>query len=347
MNDIYSPSHASDDNSDLPQAPIAMPAGSGDIPELNFDIPSLDETKKIEDFDPDLYSSKGDTAKYADPDFMVPEITLPPSLAEEAKSFDPVLQFSGGSDTSFSMPEEDLTLPDMPAPAVDHSRVSKKSLSYETTVKIKNARHAERNEKLINEPVKKNARPVYAPKEREFNGIASGTAHVSGGLPELKDNQMYVAVTPKELRRLKSRKFRGLGVFATLCLAVIAAFCIWSYVNSFADPIVGRWKGNISSVALGIQALSEMDQDSMASTWEFNSSGSMYINLVLNDTPVSLSGSYEKLTDGDGEQYISMTLKNPMDNQDYTVKLYYTITGQILQFNDMDGVGVEIDLVKE
>ena len=187
----------------------------------------------------------------------------------------------------------------------------------------------------------------YTPKEREFNGIASGTAHVSGGLPELKDNQMYVAVTPKELRRLKSRKFRGLGVFSALCLAVIAAFCIWSYVNSFADPIVGRWKGNISSVSLGINALSELDQDSMDSTWEFNSSGSMYVNLVLNDTPVSLSGSYVKMTDGDGEQYLSMTLKNPMDNQDYNVKMYYTITGQILQFNDMEGAGAEIDLVKE
>ena len=147
--------------------------------------------------------------------------------------------------------------------------------------------------------------------------------------------------------RLKSRKFRGLGVFAVLCLAVIAAFCIWKYVDSFTDPLVGRWKGNISSVALGIDAIKELDQDTMSSTWEFNSSGSMYVNLVLNNTPVSLSGSYVKLSDSDGEQYISMTLKNPMDNKDYTVNMYYTVTGDILQFIDMENAGAEIDLTKE
>ena len=245
------------------------------------------------------------------------------------------------------MPEEDLVIPDMPAPVADHTRVSKKSLSYESTVKIKNARLAEKQEERINEPIKKNARPNYVPKQREFNGIASGTATVSGGLPELKDNQMYVAVTPKELRRLKSRKFRGLGVFGVLCLAVIAAFCIWSYVNSFADPLVGRWRGNINSVSLGIDVLSEINQDSMSSTWEFNDSGSIYVNLVLNDTPVSLSGSYKKLTDKDGEQYLNITLKNPMDNKDYTVNMYYTVTGSILQLNDMENAGAEINLTKE
>ncbi len=357
MNDIYSPSQNTDETGELNFDPIPMPAGSGDMPELNFDIPSLDDPIKTEDFDPAIFGSYGEETKSADPDaipdFSVPQFDLPSgdSQSDGSDPFSPVLNFTGDTpaipDEPFTMPEEDLVIPDIPTPAVDHSRVSKKSLSYETTVKIKNARHAERNEKLINEPVKKNARPAYVPKQREFNGIASGTAHVSGGLPELKDNQMYVAVTPKELRRLKSRKFRGLGVFFTLCLAVIAAFCIWYYVNSFADPIVGRWRGNISSVSLGIQALSELDQDAMSSTWEFNNSGSMYVNLVLNDTPVSLSGSYVKMTDGDGEQYLSMTLKNPMDNQDYNVKMYYTITGQILQFNDMDGAGAEIDLVRE
>ena len=352
MKDIYSPSQTTTDDSDLSLQPIPMSdstvpdAPIEDIPELNFDIPTLDDTKSIENFNPDFYGSYGDAVKSADPDQT-------PTYSEN-EDFTPVLTFTAdkaeeaeASSAPFIMPEEDLVIPDMPVPVTDPARMTKKSLSYETTVKIKNARHAERNEERINEPIKKNARPNYAPKEREFNGIASGTAHVSGGLPELRDDQMYVAVTPKELRRLKSRKFRGLGVFSALCLAVIAAFCIWSYVNSFADPLIGRWKGNISSVALGIDAIKELDQDTMSSTWEFNSSGSMYVNLVLNDTPVSLSGSFEKLSDPDGEQYLKMTLKNPMDNQDYTVNMYYTVTGSILQFNDMDGVGAEIDLTKE
>ena len=130
-------------------------------------------------------------------------------------------------------------------------------------------------------------------------------------------------------------------------LAVIAAFCIWNYVNSFTDPIIGRWKGDISSVALGIDEISALDQDVISSTWEFSGSGALYVNLVLNDTPVSLSGSYVKLNDEKGEQYISMTLKNPMDNNDYDIAMYYTVTGRILQLNDMDGVGAEIDLTKE
>ena len=361
MNDIYSPSQASNGENNMEFQPIPLPGASGDdVPELNFNIPGLDDPSSVNHLSPDFYSSYGEELKSADPtpmpDFSVPEINLPDSSAssDDGAMFTPVLNFSSENheeaavpSSSFMMPEEDLLIPDMPAPVADHTMTSKKSMVYESTVKIKNARYAEKNEKRINEPIKKDARPNFVPKEREFNGIASGTAHVSGGLPELKDNQMYVAVTPKELRRLKSRKFRGLGVFGVLCLAVIAAFCIWSYVNSFADPLIGRWKGNISSVSLGIDALKEMDQESMSSTWEFNSSGSMYINLVLNDTPVSLSGSFVKLSDQNGEQYLRMTLKNPMDNKDYTVNMYYTVTGSILQFNDMENAGAEIDLTKE
>ena len=52
MKDIYSPSQTTDD---VNSEPIPMPAGTGEVPELNFDIPSLDETKKLEDFDPGFY----------------------------------------------------------------------------------------------------------------------------------------------------------------------------------------------------------------------------------------------------------------------------------------------------
>ena len=351
MNDIYSPSKEPNDDSDLSFQPIPLSGDLADgVPELNFDIPLLDDTSHLDDMNTGFYGSYSDAIKSPDPEEEVK------SPAENEEVFSPVLDFSAEKhdepdfsslSSQFNMPEEDLVIPDMPAPVADHTRVSKKSLSYESTVKIKNARLAEKQEERINEPIKKNARPNYVPKQREFNGIASGTATVSGGLPELKDNQMYVAVTPKELRRLKSRKFRGLGVFGVLCLAVIAAFCIWSYVNSFADPLVGRWRGNINSVSLGIDVLSEINQDSMSSTWEFNDSGSIYVNLVLNDTPVSLSGSYKKLTDKDGEQYLNITLKNPMDNKDYTVNMYYTVTGSILQLNDMENAGAEINLTKE
>ena len=349
MKDEFSPSNNPVDDSTLSFDPMAMPGASvpdapfDDVPILHFDTPEEDSGAGA--FDPGFYGSYGEAVKSADPDpAYAPMPTGEDFSAPAVPSFDDA---PAAPAVPFSLPEEDLTVPDMPIPAADPTRTSRKSMGYETTVKIKNARHAERDEKRINEPIKKDARPVYTPKGREFAGIASGTAHVSGGLPELRDDQMYVAVTPKELRLLKSRKFRGLGVFAALCLGIIAAFCIWTYANSFADPIVGRWKGNISSLALGIDALSELDQDGMDSTWEFSGSGTLYVNLVLKDTPVSLSGSYVQKTDKDGQPYVTMTLKSPLDNQDYTVEMYYTVTGSILQFNDMDGIGAEIDLTKE
>ena len=347
MNDNYSPSYTQNNDNDLLFDPsrfqgTSSESADNDIPSLDFDLPADGE-----DLSGTFYGSYADEIRSA---------SVPSASAEESgiqvlpdNGENGLSSSSQESDTSglFTMPEEDLVIPDLPVPSSDAARGPSKSMNYETTVKIQNARHAEKDEKRINEPIRKDARPKFTTHATEFDGIASGTAHVSGGLPELKDDQMYVALTPKQLRRLKSRSFRGLGVFSALCLAIIAAFCIWTYVNSFADPIVGRWKGNISSVALGIEALSDLDQESFSSTWEFSSSGTLYVNLVLNDTPVSLSGSYVKMTDEKGEQYLAMTLKNPMDNKDYSVNMYYTVTGNILQFNDMDGVGAEIDLTKE
>ena len=269
---------------------------------------------------------------------------LPTAEEEENQLFTPMI---GLSDDSADTLGDELQLPDLPMPAPVSAGVFNKSMGYETTVKLQNARRADKNEKPVNEPIKTGQRPNYTPRRREYEGIASGTAHVSGGLPELKDDQMYVAITPKELRRLKSRRFRGLGVLSTLCLVIIAAFCIWSYVNSFADPLIGRWKGNIQSANLPIEAIQSMDQDILASTWEFSSSGSMYLNLVVNETPVSLSGTYSELKDEKGEQYLSITLNNPMDGTAYSFDMYYTVTGQVLQLNDMQGLGAEINLTKE
>ena len=369
MDNNFSPTHTNNDNNDALFDPSRFSSSSStgnqdnSIPELTFNPPSGND-----DFDPSFFGSYGNTTPSAPPTFAQDtsgsEGLIMPDFGDDELSPPPVLPGfnddslpSGTPDFStpdysapqepFTLPEEDLVIPSVPAPPQDAKRERAKSMSYEDTVKIQNARHAEKDAKRINEPIRKDARPNFTPREREFNGIASGTAHVSGGLPELRDDQMYVALTPKELRRLKSRKFRGLGVFFTLCMAIVAAFCIWTYANSFADPIVGRWKGNISSVALGMETLSQLEQDSISSTWEFSSSGTLYVNLMLNDTPVSLSGMYVKKTDKDGEQYLAMTLKNPMDNQDYSFNMYYTITGSILQFNDMDGVGAEIDLTKE
>ena len=42
-----------------------------------------------------------------------------------------------------------------------------------------------------------------------------------------------------------------------------------------------------------------------------------------------------------------MELTNPMDSNAYTFNMYYTVTGTVLQFNDMEGLGMEIDLTKE
>ena len=317
-------------------------------PENEVFVPSpafpTEQADAASSLDGDLSSSfYGSYSEVADNVPMaVPEASEPADPPQEV-SFavpDPVLPADDGFD-DLELPDD---LPPIPAPVADNT--VKKSMGYETTVKLENARRADRNEKPINEPIKTD-RPAYTPKHREFDGIASGTAHVSGGLPELRDDQMYVALTHKELRRLKSRRFRGLGVVATLCLAIIASFCIWSYVHSFADPLVGRWKGNMNSANLPIEAIQSMDASSVDSTWEFGSSGSLYLNLVINETPISLNGSYTEMKDENGEQYLSMELNNPMDSNAYTFNMYYTVTGTVLQFNDMEGMGMEIDLTKE
>ena len=163
MNDIYSPSQASNGENNMEFQPIPLPGASGDdVPELNFNIPGLDDPSSVNHLSPDFYGSYGEEFKSADPtpmpDFSVPEINLPDSSAssDDGAMFTPVLNFSSENheeaavpSSSFMMPEEDLLIPDMPAPVADHTMTSKKSMVYESTVKIKNARYAEKNEKRI------------------------------------------------------------------------------------------------------------------------------------------------------------------------------------------------------
>lgn len=287
-------------------------------------------------------------------DFSVLDIEIPESLAAAPETAEPTvpdfaMPSSDNAPMAMPMPgdDDDLVLPDLPPLPDASSYETKKSMGYETTVKLANARSAYGNEKPVNEPIKTDAPRNNVPKSRDFTVVASGTAHVSGDLPKLKDGEMYVALTPKELRRLKSRRFRGLGVLATLALVVIAAFCVWSYAQSFVDPLIGVWKGDVDSACIPIGQVQELDQKSFDSTWEFSSSGSMYLNMVVNETPISLSGSYEQKKDKDGEPYLSMTLTNPMDSSDYTMEMYYTVTGDVLEFNDMEGMNITIDLKKK
>ena len=103
----------------------------------------------------------------------------------------------------------------------------------------------------------------------------------------------------------------------------------------------------MNSTNLPIEAIQSLNANDMDTTWEFGSSGSLYVNLVVNETPISLNGSYTEMKDENGEQYLSMELNNPMDSNAYTFNMYYTVTGTVLQFNDMEGMGMEIDLTKE
>jgi hypothetical protein len=283
--------------------------------------------------------------KTPDFDFSVLDIQLPsdaaapeePSAAEDT-AFSPMPSFSGDDD------DDDLVMPAVPAPAP--ATEARKSMGYETTVKLKDARSAYGSQKPINEAIQSGARSAI-PKTKNIVAVASGTAHVAGGLPELKEGQMYVVVTPKDYRRLKSRRFRGLGVVATLCLAIIAAFCIWSYANSFTDPLIGAWKGDMNAAYLPIDQIQQVDGQLIDSTWEFSSSGSLYLNVVVNETPISISGTYEEKKDSSDEPYLTMTLTNPMDATDYSFDMYYTITGKVLEMTDMEGMGMTIDLIKE
>lgn len=337
-------------------APVEEPAATGLSPEFYGSYGEAAESVPMAT--PDAVPSPENTADAAATaggidfsvlDFDIPDMTLPdtehadaPEKSEEEMSFSPMPDLSGGA-----AEDDDLVLPDLPPVSPTASFETKKSMGYETTVKLKDARSAYGNEKPINEPIKSDPIPASVPKRRDYTVVASGTAHVNGDLPKLKEGEMYVALTPKELRRLKSRKFRGLGVLATLCLAIIAAFCIWSYANSFVDPIIGVWKGDVNSAYIPIAQIQDMDEKSLQSTWEFSGSGSLYLNIVVNDTPVSLSGTYEQKKDSAGEPYLSMTLTNPMDSTDYTLEMYYTVTGKVLEFNDMEGMGMTIDLTKE
>lgn len=278
-------------------------------------------------------------------DFDIPDVAVP---SVEESSVPEVPAFSAYSSTPdvSANDDDELVLPeDFSLPSSDTPNESKKSMDYEETVKLKDAHSAYGNQQPINEPIKAGEAVASAPKD--ITAIASGTARVSGDLPKLKDGQMYVAVTPKQYRRLKGRQFRGLGVLATLCLVIISAFCIWNYANSFVDPLVGVWKGDVSSANIPVEQIQQLNQDIIDSTWEFSSSGSMYLNIVVNETPISLSGSYEQKKDDNGEPYLAMTLTNPMDSTDYTMEMYYTVTGDVLEFTDMQDMGMTIDLTKE
>ena len=86
MNDIYSPSQASNGENNMEFQPIPLPGASGDdVPELNFNIPGLDDPSSVNHLSPDFYGSYGEEFKSADPtpmpDFSVPEINLPDSSA--------------------------------------------------------------------------------------------------------------------------------------------------------------------------------------------------------------------------------------------------------------------------
>lgn len=263
--------------------------------------------------------------------------SMPKIDLDEDAPFNPIITSS----------DDELVLPDSVRLNDDASgEFQKKSMDYEQTVKIEHA--AATQKKPINQIIPESFKEmVKAPKIVEVTAIASGTITSKDELPPLKEGQIYVGITHKQLRRLKSRSFRGLGIICTLCLMIISAFCIWNYANSFADPIVGRWKGNVESQDIPIEAISQLNADKFDSTWEFSEGGSMYLNLLINDTPVSLGGNYEKKNDEKGEQYLSITLNNPMDGMDYTFEMYYTVTGDVLVLNDMQGLGMTIDLVKE
>lgn len=274
-----------------------------------------------------------------------PELSFPDDSAERKTEFD--------EDEPFNpiLPDDDdeLILPDFSDRFDQNEKdIKQKSIGYEDTVKLENVRKSYKNEAPINQPIHSEAPAEgVVPKIKEFTAIASSTARVKGDLPPLKENQIYVAITPKEFRQLKSRKLRGLGIVCTLCLVIIASFCIWNYANSFSDPLVGRWKGDVKPSDIPIAAIQQLDQDILNSTWEFSSGGSMYLNIIVNDTPINLSGSYTQQHDENGEQYLSMTINNPMDGSAYTFNMYYTVTGRILEFNDMEGLNMIIDLTRE
>lgn len=331
-------------NSSIPQsAPGANNAGLSNEP----------------DFTP-VYSTSVNTGLSSEPDFT-PVFSTDAAVAADA----PNDYFNAGrsenevepsipkdEDEPFNpMPidddDDDLVLPVINDYPDDDPNQKKKSMGYEATTKIENANSSARKGKPLYEAIPDSFKEMVAPpKVIKPEAIASGTVTGRNDLPKLKEGQMYVALTHKQLRRLRSRSFRGLGIICTLCLVIISAFCIWNYANSFSDPLVGRWKGDLESQDVPIESLKQMG-DVFSSTWEFSDSGTLYVNLVINDTPVSLSGSYAKQNDEKGEQYLLITLKNPMDNMDYSFNMYYTITGKVLELNDMEGLGMSIDLVRE
>ncbi len=328
-------------NDSMPQT-SAVNSGIGSEPDFNsmYSTSPNPLYSSEPNFDP-VYST--DTPTPASDSFAVsqPEndwnLSMPKE-EDEDKPFNPML---------IDDDDDDLVMPEINDPPADDPNQKKKTLGYDKTRKIETANSAAYKEKPLYEAIPETIKEmIVPPKVVKPQAIASGTVTGKNDLPELKEGQMYVALTPRQFRRLTSRSFRGLGIICTLCLVIISAFCIWNYANSFADPLVGRWKGDVESQDIPIESLKTMG-DIFSSTWEFSDSGTLYVNLVINDTPVSLSGSYVEQKDEKGEQYLSITLKNPMDNMDYTFNMYYTITGKVLELNDMEGLGMSIDLVKE
>lgn len=306
------------------------------------------------DFTP-VYSAPQNTGYNSEPDFTPVYSTSPMPDAADNPEDDWNLRMSAIDEDAPFNPiigddddDDDLMPPIVSDYTEDDANQKKKSLSYEATTKIENAVSSDRRQKPIYETIPETFKDMLTPpKVVKVNAVASGTVMSKDELPPLKDGQMYVALTHKQLRRLRSRSFRGIGIICTLCLVIISAFCIWNYANSFADPIVGRWKGDVASQSIPIESLKQMDAEVFSSTWEFNDTGTLYLNLVINDTPVSLGGSYEQKNDEKGEQYLAITLNNPMDGADYTFNMYYTITGKVLVLNDMEGLGMSIDLIRE
>ena len=69
MKDIYSPSQEPNDDSNMSFQPVPLEGATADgIPELNFDIPLLDDTNILNQNNTDLLPSYGEAEKSPDTD---------------------------------------------------------------------------------------------------------------------------------------------------------------------------------------------------------------------------------------------------------------------------------------
>lgn len=341
-----------EDNASTPSSDLGFYGSFGAIvedtpkPEKSAD-PELEEFQPVFSTDKAINNLSNDNSFLLEPDNTAENSTIAADISDEAPLIMPSFSIESNlDDDDNDDDDDDLVIPGFVSS--QGSYTEKKSMDYEATTKIITAAAPVKKKKPIKEIIPEGIKDmVKAPKVVQPRAVASGTVTKRDDLPKLKEGEMYVALNRRQLRRLTSRSFRGLGVLFTLCMVIISAFCIWTYVNSFADPIVGRWKGNIASQDIPVAELQNLGQERFDSTWEFNDGGSMYLNLIMNETPVSLSGSYEEKSDEKGEQYLMLTLTNPMDGGKYEFSMYYTVTGQVLELNDMEGMGMTITLQKE